>query len=90
MKNFFNISRSKYNKVSLRIFNSSNRVYRMKFKETLEAYLKDSKLSDKVARICTNRVMQYEINTINNEIICFLNSARKYVEGLKSNLHYSH
>ena len=47
VKRYFNICTSKYDEVALRILNSNNRVHRMKFKEKIEAYLKDSKLLEK-------------------------------------------
>ena len=53
----------------------------MKFIRKLEAYLKDSKLTEKVARLCVNSITLHEINTIYEEITHALNAGRKYVEG---------
>ena len=56
VKRYLDIGASKYDKLALRMLNSNNRVHRMKFKEKIEVYLKDSKLSEKVARIYESRV----------------------------------
>ena len=53
----------------------------MKFIQKLEAYFKDSKLTEKVAILYVNSITLHEINTIDEEITHVLNAGRKYVEG---------
>ena len=72
------------------MLNPNNRTHRTKFKEKIDAYLKDTKLSKKVALLRTNQATIHEINTIDKEIPYILNAARKYVERPKSNICFQH
>ena len=83
IKFLFKIRISKYNKILKRTLNSNNRVHKAKFKSKLEAYIKDSKLYEKVASICRNRVTPHKINVLDNKLAYVLNTARRHAEGFR-------
>ena len=85
---FFRLLPSNYDEIQLRMLKPCNRKHRTKFQEKVEEFIKLTKIEEKLTRINNSRVSPKELNAIDDLITCILNSARKSVEGVKSNVPY--
>ena len=69
--------------------NPANRRHRNEFKETLEQYIEQTNLLDRTTKICNGKVIQHEMNVLDESITYVLSAAQKKVEGVQRNIPYS-
>ena len=85
---YFNLPASTYDQSASRKLNPGNRIHRKQFQETLEEYINQTKLMEKITSICRGRVTIEEMNVLNELITYVLTAARKRVEGIIRNVPY--
>ena len=79
---YFNLPASQYNRSKLRKLNLINRTHQIKFRETLEEYINQMNLLEKIVSICNNRVIPNEMNVLDEIITYVLTATRKQVESI--------
>ena len=86
---YFAIDASKYDINDNVTLDSTKRSHRWKFQEKVDEYIDQLNLLDIVTEKCNQSITEQEIERLDETIGFVLDSARKYVEGMKRNVPYS-
>ena len=74
---YFEIMAHKYDRSETRKLNPTNRKHQDQFKDTLKKYISQMGLMKKIIKVCMNRVIQHEMNALDESITYILTVSRK-------------
>jgi len=86
---YFTIEASMYDKIENNNLDPTKRSHRIKFIEKLDEYIEQLNLVELVESKCNRVITNQEIERLDETISFVLDSARRYVEGIRKNIPYS-